>query len=89
MSGIKAGILTASDRCSAGINTDMSGMTIEDILRSRMDAEITCYKLVPDEREVIAEALKEMSDVMGIDLILTTGGTGFSKGMSHRKPQWM
>ncbi len=79
MSGIKAGILTASDRCSAGINKDLSGKTIEEIIRTRLDGEVCCYKIVPDEREIIANSLMDMADNLGVDLILTTGGTGFSK----------
>jgi len=36
------------------------------------------YMMVPDEREDIKKAIKEMADSLNIDMILTSGGTGFS-----------
>jgi molybdenum cofactor synthesis domain-containing protein len=43
-----------------------------------MDGEVICTKIVPDDRKAISEALIDMSDNIGADLILTTGGTGLS-----------
>jgi molybdenum cofactor synthesis domain-containing protein len=43
-----------------------------------MGAEVVDYVVVPDERSIISSNMKRMSDELGIDLILTTGGTGFS-----------
>lgn len=74
---IKAGILTASDKGSKGERVDVSGEVIHDLL-SKIDAEVIDYVVVPDERSIISDNLKRMADVCGIDLILTTGGTGFS-----------
>lgn len=74
---IKAGILTASDKGSKGERIDVSGETIRELLW-KIDAEVVDYVVVPDERSVISENLKRMADDCGIDLILTTGGTGFS-----------
>ena len=74
---IKAGILTASDKGYIGERTDESGKVIAELLKN-IDAEVTEYVIVPDERDIISNNLKRMADELGIDLILTTGGTGFS-----------
>ena len=74
---IKAGILTASDKGSKGLRTDESGKVIEVLIGS-IGGVVTDYVMVPDERDVIAYHLKRMSDEAGVNLILTTGGTGFS-----------
>jgi len=74
---IRVGILTASDKGSKGERIDESGKTIEDLV-SKINGHVLAYKIVPDERTEISKALIEMSDVLNLDLILTTGGTGFS-----------
>lgn len=74
---IKTGILTASDKGFAGNRTDESGKLIAELI-GRIDAEVIHHVVVPDEKDIISANLKEMSDELGIDLILTTGGTGFS-----------
>lgn len=74
---IRAGIITASDKGYAGERIDESGKVIAEMLKG-IDAEIVEYKVLPDERDILAANMKQMSDELGIDLILTTGGTGFS-----------
>lgn len=74
---IKVGILTASDKGYAGERTDESGKIIMEMVK-HMGAEVSHYIIVPDERSKISESLKKMVDELGMDLILTTGGTGFS-----------
>ncbi len=74
---INAGILTASDKGHAGDRIDESGKVIAEFLRG-IGAEVVDYKIVPDERDIISSNLKRMADELDIDLILTTGGTGFS-----------
>ncbi|MCR4435335.1 MAG: molybdopterin adenylyltransferase [Clostridiales bacterium] len=74
---IKVGILTASDKGSRGERTDESGKAIMEMV-GRIEGNVAAYRMVPDERDIIASALKEMADETGVDLILTTGGTGFS-----------
>jgi molybdopterin adenylyltransferase len=74
---IDVGILTASDKGFAGERTDESGK----VIMSRLDAihgRVVHYALVPDERGLISAALVKMADELHADLILTTGGTGFS-----------
>lgn len=74
---IKVGILTASDKGYAGNRIDESGKIIAELVK-RINGSTVDYIIVPDEREIIASNLKRMADELYIDLILTTGGTGFS-----------
>lgn len=72
------GVLTISDLGAQGRREDVSGETIKEIVTERLGAEVTEYEIVPDERELIETVLVEWADVSKVDLILTTGGTGFS-----------
>jgi len=71
-------VLTISDKGSRGQRQDKSGEVIRDIL-SRIESTIIKYEVVPDEREVIAGKLIEWADGGGVDVILTTGGTGLAR----------
>ncbi|MGI6765199.1 MAG: MogA/MoaB family molybdenum cofactor biosynthesis protein [Anaerovoracaceae bacterium] len=71
-----AGILTISDKGAAGEREDASGEVIKELLQEA-GYQIERYHIVPDEREAIEKELLHMSDHMGLNLILTTGGTGF------------
>lgn len=74
---IKIGILTISDRASAGVYEDLSGKAIEDTLNEYIKSEWDkLYIIVPDEQDLIEEALKNMTDSEECCLIVTTGGTG-------------
>lgn len=74
---MKIGRLTISDRASAGVYADRSGPEIEAVLREVFSAEAEFVSaLVPDEVSRIAGALRELADVAGCDLVVTTGGTG-------------
>lgn len=74
---IPIGVVTVSDRASAGVYEDRSGRAIQDTLgrwlASPWHAE---YRLVPDEQPQIEAALRELADVQHCSLIVTTGGTG-------------
>lgn len=74
---IKVGILTASDKGSRGERVDESGQLIGEMVK-KIDGTVVAYDIIPDEFEVIREHLITYSDEKGVDLILTTGGTGFS-----------
>jgi molybdopterin adenylyltransferase len=74
---IRLGILVASDKGYKGERTDESGKLIMEIF-SRLGYEIVESIIVPDEREIISRNLCRQADQLGIDLILTSGGTGFS-----------
>lgn len=75
---ISVGILTVSDRCSRGETQDYSGPLIRQLVTERLGAEVKAVAVVPDEREQIASTLISWSDELDLDLILTTGGTGFA-----------
>lgn len=72
-----AGILTVSDKGAAGEREDVSGEVIKELLQKE-GYQMERYRIVPDEREAIVEELLHMSDDMGLNLIITTGGTGFA-----------
>ncbi|MDK2822912.1 MAG: molybdopterin adenylyltransferase [Clostridia bacterium] len=72
----KLGIVTASDKGARGEREDESGRVIKDKLRFL--ADVADYRIVPDEKEELKKAFIELADEKKVDLILTTGGTGFS-----------
>ena len=76
--GIRVGILTCSDRGARGERADVSGPTIHNLVVDRLGAKVAQYKVVPDDRTAIESALVEWVDDERLDLIFTTGGTGFS-----------
>lgn len=73
----KTAILTISDRCSRGERKDESGKVIQEIIET-LPAQVVRYEIIPDEPEAIKERLIYFSDNLKADLILTTGGTGFT-----------
>jgi molybdopterin adenylyltransferase len=77
MAEIKIGILTVSDRASAGIYEDLSGKAIQETLTSYIKNVWTpVYKVIPDEQALIEQTLIELADTEKCCLIVTTGGTG-------------
>lgn len=76
MNIIKTGIITVSDRSSKGEREDLSGPEIKKWC-SKMNFKVTEELVIPDELEIIKKSLIEFSD-KSIDLVLTTGGTGFA-----------
>ena len=74
---IKAGVITISDKGSRGEREDRSGQEIITMLRS-IGIEISHTKIIPDEKDHIKEILIDYSDIKGLDLIVSTGGTGVS-----------
>ena len=76
-SQIKAVVLTISDSASRGEREDLSGpAVVAELVAIKVD--IVATELLPDERDIIASRLREMSDAGIADLIVTTGGTGLS-----------
>lgn len=72
----KAAIITASDKGAQGLREDLSGPCIKKILEEA-NYEVVSIDILPDDRNLIADKLIELSD-RKIPLILTTGGTGFA-----------
>ena len=73
----RVAIITASDKGSRGERVDESGAQIKSIV-SQFGYEVSYYKVLPDDREVLEEEMKKICDENMADLLLTTGGTGFS-----------
>lgn len=72
---VTVGILTMSDKGFRGEREDLSGAEIERMVRE-LPSEVKAYEVIPDEVSVIKAKLIEYADVLKLDLILTTGGTG-------------
>ncbi|MCX6010004.1 MAG: MogA/MoaB family molybdenum cofactor biosynthesis protein [Chloroflexi bacterium] len=72
-----AGILVISDRGWRGERLDKSGQVAKEFI-SRLGIEVAKYEVVPDEAEIISKKLREWSDAVRLDLIVTSGGTGLS-----------
>ncbi len=73
---MRFGIISISDRCYNGECEDRSGPAIAECLAELSDGNV--YKLGPDEKELISSAIIEFADDFGVDVIFTTGGTGFA-----------
>ena len=74
---IKTAILTISDKGSQGEREDKSGPVIIEMLKE-FNAEKQYYNIIPDEIVEIKDELIKLTDKDDVDLILTTGGTGFA-----------
>jgi molybdopterin adenylyltransferase len=73
----RIGILTVSDRASAGVYADESGPAIRDVLEEMLSSPWEpVARVVPDGVESVRDAIVGLVDVEGCDLVLTTGGTG-------------
>ena len=70
-----AAILTVSDKGAAGEREDTSGAAIRELLES-IGVEVARYEIVPDSQTAIEKQLLEWCDDDGVQLIVTTGGTG-------------
>ncbi|XP_059368049.1 gephyrin-like isoform X4 [Carassius carassius] len=77
---IRVGVLTVSDSCFHNHTEDRSGINLKDLVHdpSLLGGTISAYKIVPDEIDEIKETLIDWCDEKELNLILTTGGTGFA-----------
>lgn len=74
----KTGILIMSDKGSQGEREDLSGIEIKKIL-SAQNYQFVYYEIIPDDEELIKEKMILACDNLKLDLLFTSGGTGFSK----------
>lgn len=74
---MRVGVLTVSDRSWKGDRADLSGPALETLVKDK-GWDVAAKAIVPDQIDLIQEKLIEWSDVARLDIILTTGGTGFS-----------
>lgn len=73
----RIGIVTLSDRASAGVYEDLSGKAIRETLTEWLSSDWEAvYRLIPDDRATIEATLTTLADVEKCGLIVTTGGTG-------------
>jgi molybdopterin adenylyltransferase len=73
----RTGILVMSDKGAAGEREDRSSEQIRQILGPEFSVEY--YEIIPDETAIIMDKMIHACDILGLDLLLTSGGTGFSK----------
>ncbi|SPF47978.1 Molybdopterin adenylyltransferase [Candidatus Desulfosporosinus infrequens] len=74
---LRVGVITASDKGSCGEREDLSGPTLAKLVQE-IGGEVVEYVVLPDDKTLLAEKMRQWADELGLDLILTTGGTGFS-----------
>ena len=74
---IRAVVITVSDACSRGEREDKSGETLLELLKD-LDAEIVATKIVSDDLDPLTALLAGFADRPDVNLVITTGGTGFS-----------
>jgi molybdopterin adenylyltransferase len=74
---IRAVVITVSDACARGERQDKSGETLIELLKET-EAEIVATKIVPDDLDPLSKTLRDFADRSDVNLIITTGGTGFS-----------
>jgi molybdopterin adenylyltransferase len=76
MAQIHAVVITASDACSHGEREDASGELLVQLL-TEIGAQIVAKEILSDDLEPLADKLRTYADRPDVNLILTTGGTGF------------
>lgn len=80
MSTAKIGIVTVSDRASAGVYEDLSGKAIIDTLNEYLTSDWQeVYTVIPDDQALIEQTLMDLVDQHQCCLVVTTGGTGPAK----------
>jgi molybdopterin adenylyltransferase len=76
-SAFQIGVVTTSDRASAGVYQDEGTPEVAAVLREMIATPFLLHtRLIPDEQPLIEARLKELVDDVGCQLIVTTGGTG-------------
>jgi len=75
---LKAAVITASDKGYSGERDDISGSLVQSILKEN-GYEVISYEILPDDRNMLRDAMMKICDENSAHLIMTTGGTGFSK----------
>ena len=73
---IRAVAITVSDRCARGEQDDVSGRALAELLRE-VDADMVAHEVLADDLEPLAERLRHLAERDDVNLIVTTGGTGF------------
>lgn len=75
---ITVAVITLSDRSHRGERTDASGPLMAQLVNAHASYQVVETLLLPDDQETLRGELIRLSDQVGVNLVLTTGGTGFS-----------
>lgn len=75
---MKTAVVTISDKGAAGDREDTSGPAIKEFM-AEQGSEIVHYEIIPDEFDIIRNCLRELCDEKKVELVLTSGGTGFAE----------
>ena len=73
----RVGILIMSDKGARGERQDLAGAEIRRVLGEQFTTGY--YEIIPDEKDIIKEKISQACDTLSLDLLLTSGGTGFSR----------
>lgn len=73
----RTGIIIMSDKGSRGEREDLSSQEIKRVLGEEYRVEM--YEIIPDEKDIIIDRLCHACDGLKLDLVLTSGGTGFAE----------
>jgi molybdopterin adenylyltransferase len=73
----RVGVITVSDKGSRGEREDLSGPILIKLVQD-LDWEVVEYVVLPDDQILLAEKMRQWTDELCLDLIFTTGGTGFA-----------
>jgi molybdenum cofactor biosynthesis protein MoaC len=83
LSGLNCAVITLSDSCYRKEAEDKSGKIAIDIIENEFGGKVIHYEILPDEKDIIVNKLKDLVDK--VDIIFTTGGTGFSREITLQK----
>lgn len=72
------GIITSSDKGYAGEREDKSGEVVRELVEAA-GFKVIKQVILPDEKDMLANEFRYMCDELKVNLVLSTGGTGFSK----------
>ncbi|HEX8846356.1 MAG TPA: MogA/MoaB family molybdenum cofactor biosynthesis protein [Pyrinomonadaceae bacterium] len=84
---ICAVVITVSDRCARGEQKDESGAALVGLLKEA-GAEIVATEILSDDLEPLAEKMSAYADRLDVNLIVTTGGTGFGPRDNTPEATW-
>lgn len=74
----RVAVITASDKGYKGEREDLSGPAVKEIVEAA-GYQVVSMDILPDDREMLGARMAEIADLGLAELILTTGGTGFSQ----------
>ena len=74
----RVAVITASDKGDNGEREDLSGPAVKEIVEAA-GYQVVSMDILPDDREMLGARMAEIADLELAELILTTGGTGFSQ----------